>query len=91
MKLRTYYVKAIVTALLFLAGSIAGHAQNPDKPGRKQLFDYKWKFFQGDTTSAKSRDFNDMNWRSLDLPHDWSIEGKISPKKIGRASCRERV
>jgi beta-galactosidase len=76
----TYHVKAIVTALLFLAGNIACQAQNPDKTKRKQLFDYNWKFSRGDTASAKSRNFNDMGWRSLDLPHDWSIEGKISPK-----------
>jgi len=75
-----YHVKAIVTALLFFTVSIACQAQNSEKTERKQLFDYKWKFFQGDTASAKSRDFNDMSWRSLDLPHDWSIEGKVSPK-----------
>ncbi|WP_439697129.1 glycoside hydrolase family 2 TIM barrel-domain containing protein [Mucilaginibacter sp. AW1-7] len=76
----TYHVKAMVTAMLFLAVSIACQAQNLVKIERKQLFDYNWKFFQGDTASAKSRDFNDRSWRSLDLPHDWSIEGKISPK-----------
>jgi beta-galactosidase len=75
-----YHVRAIATALLFLAGNIACQAQNPDKTERKQLFDNNWKFFQGDIASAKSKDFNDMGWRSLDLPHDWSIEGKISPK-----------
>jgi beta-galactosidase len=80
MKLYSHHVKAIVMAFLFLAGSIACQAQNSEKTERKQLFDYNWKFFQGDTASAKSRDFNDMSWRSLDLPHDWSIEGKISPK-----------
>jgi len=76
----TYLVSAIATALLFLAGNIACYGQNLDKTERKQLFDYQWKFFQGDTASAGSRNFNDMGWRSLDLPHDWSIEGKINPK-----------
>ncbi|GAA3979607.1 glycoside hydrolase family 2 TIM barrel-domain containing protein [Mucilaginibacter dorajii] len=76
----TYHVKAMLTALLFLATNIACQAQNSVKIERKQLFDYNWKFFQGDTASAKSKDFNDMSWQSLDLPHDWSIEGKISPK-----------
>jgi Beta-galactosidase/beta-glucuronidase len=47
---------------------------------RKQLFDNDWKFFLGDTVAAKQKDFNDAAWRSLDLPHDWSIEGKILPK-----------
>ncbi|MGZ3822187.1 MAG: sugar-binding domain-containing protein, partial [Mucilaginibacter sp.] len=72
----------MVTAVLLLAGNVLCNAQNPDKTGRKQLFDYNWKFYQGDTAAAKSKDFNDKSWRSLDLPHDWSIEGKISPKNI---------
>jgi beta-galactosidase len=76
----TYYVKVIVTVLLFLTGHIVCQAQNFDKKERKQLFDYQWKFFQGDTASAKSGDFDDRGWRNLDLPHDWSIEGKIRPK-----------
>jgi beta-galactosidase len=29
---------------------------------------------------AKSRDFNDTEWRTLNLPHDWSIEGLIAPE-----------
>lgn len=47
---------------------------------RKQLFDNSWKFFLGDIPEAKTKDFNDKDWRNLDLPHDWSIEGKINPK-----------
>ncbi|WP_254920943.1 glycoside hydrolase family 2 TIM barrel-domain containing protein [Flavobacterium sp. ov086] len=47
---------------------------------RKQLFDYNWKFFLGDDAEAKTSNFNDTSWRNLDLPHDWSIEGKIHPK-----------
>ena len=47
---------------------------------RKQLFDYDWKFFLGDAAEAKANDFNDAGWRKLDLPHDWSIEGKVNAK-----------
>lgn len=47
---------------------------------RKQLFDNSWKFFLGDIPEARSTDFKDEAWRSLDLPHDWSIEGKVNPK-----------
>ena len=75
-----YQVKTMVTAFLFLAANIACQAQNQDETERKQLFDYEWKFFKGDLASAKSKDFNDLSWRSLDLPHDWSIEGEISSK-----------
>ena len=38
-------------------------------------FDRDWKFALGDAPSATEPGFNDFGWRSLDLPHDWSIEG----------------
>lgn len=44
---------------------------------RKQLFDFGWKFFLGDMPDASKKNFNDKNWRNVDLPHDWSIEGKV--------------
>ena len=43
-------------------------------------FNRDWKFFLGDTATAKSPEFNDVAWRSLNLPHDWSIEGDFSEK-----------
>ena len=46
---------------------------------RKQLFDFDWKFTLGDPAEASSADFDDTDWRTLDLPHDWSVEGTISP------------
>ncbi len=37
-------------------------------------FDKDWKFIKEDITQASSLDYNDANWRSLNVPHDWSIE-----------------
>ena len=37
-------------------------------------FDADWRFSLGDPKNAQSASFNDRSWRSLDLPHDWSIE-----------------
>jgi len=42
---------------------------------KKICFDYDWKFALGDYPEASSPDFDDDDWRQLDLPHDWSIEG----------------
>ena len=39
------------------------------------LFDYGWRFHLGEAPGAEKSDFQDKDWRSLDLPHDWSIEG----------------
>lgn len=37
-------------------------------------FDRDWKFFLGNSPKAHQSNFNDANWRLLDVPHDWSIE-----------------
>jgi beta-galactosidase len=42
------------------------------------LFNKDWKFFPGDDSLAKGILYNDKSWRTLDLPHDWSIEGSFS-------------
>jgi beta-galactosidase len=46
----------------------------------KRFFDYNWKFYLGDVPSASAKDFNDANWRNLDLPHDWSVITKADLK-----------
>jgi len=79
-KNKCYFNKELALVLLLMVSLFSGFAQNNPNIERKQLFDYDWKFYQGDTASAKLKDFNDKSWRSLDLPHDWSIEGQIQPK-----------
>jgi len=41
-------------------------------------FSASWKFHLGDVPEAKDPLFKDGDWRSLDVPHDWSIEGDFS-------------
>lgn len=41
-------------------------------------FNENWKFHQGDSSGAENMDFDDSSWRSLDLPHDYSIEQDYS-------------
>ena len=46
------------------------------------LFDSGWKFHRGGAQGAEQPGFDDSAWRTLDLPHDWSIEdlpGTSSP------------
>jgi len=42
--------------------------------GETYLFDNEWRFHRGGMQGAEAIDFNDSDWRLLDLPHDWSIE-----------------
>lgn len=41
-------------------------------------FNESWKFQLDDQIGAEATTFNDSNWRTLDLPHDWSIEGEYN-------------
>lgn len=45
-----------------------------------QNFGEDWKFNLGDTPGAEAAGFNDSGWRTLNIPHDWSIEGEFSDK-----------
>lgn len=55
---------------------------------QKQIFDLNWKFSLGDLTTATETGFNDINWRSIDLPHDWSTDSVLTDllKKAGTGS-----
>ena len=44
----------------------------------KEKFNTNWKFDQSDNPIYRSIGFNDKNWRTLNLPHDFSIEGAFS-------------
>ena len=50
-------------------------AQTPEPPRIRDSFDFGWKFYKGDAPGAQQPGFSDASWRSLDLPHDWSVEG----------------
>lgn len=52
--------------------------------GKSQIFNDDWLFMQADDANAWKEDFNDQRWRKLNLPHDYSIEGIMSPDL---ASC----
>lgn len=38
-------------------------------------FNDGWSFQKGETGSEHLPEFDDSNWRQLNLPHDWAIEG----------------
>src|SRR5665647_2426623 len=43
----------------------------------RESFNENWMFHPGDTTGVEKSNFIDTRWRELNLPHDWSIEGKF--------------
>ena len=47
-------------------------------------FNDGWLFRLDDDSAATEASYDDSQWRKLTLPHDWSIEGQLSPSL---ASC----
>lgn len=39
-----------------------------------QPFTAGWRFHRGDASGAEAAEFDGSSWRTLDVPHDWSIE-----------------
>lgn len=72
-------MKMFTTAAFFAIILIgcSGATGSIDDPGPRQIenFDYDWRFHLGDVENAHEQSFDHSEWRTLDLPHDWSIEG----------------
>ena len=67
--------KLICLVLTILLPALKGYSQQTRTVAD---FDKGWHFNLGNVTDAETPGFNDAGWRQLDLPHDWSIEGKFS-------------
>lgn len=72
--------------LLSLLVIISCSPQKADFSNRNQNFDSGWKFHLGNVPEAEMESFDDSKWRTLDLPHDWSIEDVapvVGKKQVG--------
>jgi beta-galactosidase len=60
--------------------------------GQTILFNVGWRFHRGGAQSAEMTWFDDSKWRTVDLPHDWSIEdlpgtqSPFDPDAVGQVS-----
>lgn len=74
--MKKYKHFSLLLAALF-ACSAATFGSCPSAPaseGRKVCFDDNWKFHRGCLANAEQPDFDDSQWRTLSLPHDWSMD-----------------
>jgi len=88
MKIKTSKTGIFFLSFYFLTllVSIEMLADSPSKVRQTELFTKNWQFFLGDIPNGQSQDLNDSEWRTLNLPYDWSIEGEFSkdnPATIG--------
>ena len=61
------------TAILFLLLTLL-----PALGRVHESFNEGWKFHKGAAEGAEVAAYDDAEWRSLNLPHDWAIEGPFS-------------
>ncbi len=59
----------LLLSVFCLAASAAG------APRVTLQFDADWRFLKADAPGAATSAFNDSGWRTVNVPHDWSIEG----------------
>ena len=65
-----------IAACAALAALFAAPTHAASQPRLELAADSNWKFFLGDPSGAETRSFQDASWRTVNLPHDWSIEGR---------------
>ncbi|MBV9124814.1 MAG: DUF4982 domain-containing protein [Planctomycetes bacterium] len=74
--------------LFFLVSLFAPGAQAAETPPRQRLLlDAGWRFHRGEvsgTSDPAAPDYDDHEWRTVHLPHDFLIEGKFSSQADAR-------
>jgi beta-galactosidase len=70
--------RELLSGALAAAALAKGSGQTAEPPRVRDSFDFDWRFIRGDVPRAQEPNFVDASWRSLNLPHDWSIEGPFS-------------
>ncbi|MDN3656613.1 glycoside hydrolase family 2 TIM barrel-domain containing protein [Ferruginibacter paludis] len=66
-------MKKVISGFYFLFCVVVVHAQR-NADGRTRPFDDGWHFIKDSITGAQEMNYDDSKWRTVNLPHDWSIE-----------------
>ena len=66
-------MKKILFLFCCILGCVIGKAQN-SADNRSKLFDGGWRFLKDSIITADDPQYDDSKWRTINLPHDWSIE-----------------
>lgn len=72
----------LLTILFFILTLISCQPKATNIPD--QDFNSNWLFFKGEAEGAENLNFDDSDWRLLELPHDWAIEGPFSNENNAR-------
>lgn len=64
--------------LSLLAAIVCFSCQSEDRVKAPINFGKNWQFAQPTDSTAWQMNYDDADWRTLRLPHDWSIEGEFA-------------
>jgi beta-galactosidase len=66
----------LMICCLFFSAAIYSQKKDPSQVFsiRAISFNKNWLFLRDSVAGAEQSQYNDVNWRSVNLPHDWSIE-----------------
>lgn len=73
-------IAIVLAALSFSAAAVL--AEQTSSPRQQLAADADWRFLLGDPADAATQSFNDSGWRTVNLPHDWSIEEAPKEKNL---------
>ncbi|MDT0675261.1 beta-galactosidase GalB [Autumnicola musiva] len=80
-------LKTLVLSCIIAGFTACNHqGKKEDFSSRKIAFNSAWQFYLKDPALDKDSISENTNWRTLDLPHDWSIEGEFdeeNPAGVG--------
>jgi len=64
----------LILVLVFLSVISGSNTAENSSSGRMTSFDEDWRFIKDSLPGAESPEFDDSDWRIINVPHDWSIE-----------------
>jgi len=69
-----YKIKIMKILHISLIALLVMVSCSKDQSRTVEDFNYSWKFNLGDQSNAFEVNYDDENWKTLNVPHDWSIE-----------------
>jgi beta-galactosidase len=72
-----HFIKSFLLLLAVIGMAVQAAEQNKTVRRREKI-NADWKFIKEDVENAQAFDFDDSNWRQLNVPQDWAIEGPFT-------------
>jgi beta-galactosidase len=78
--MRKKTLSIVILLVMFIAPSLRAQVSF----GQPEKINENWKFILSDVPDGQSFTLDDTKWQEVNIPHDWSIKGQLSPTL---ASC----